>query len=288
MSSPDITRQMTAHRAAPRTLDTERGSFAILDRAAEGGHAGTALLVPGYTGSKEDFAPLLDLLAAGHYRVVAVDQRGQYQSAGGDDAAAYSTDELGRDLVAIADALDDDPHLVGHSFGGLVARAAVIAAPQAFSTVTLMSSGPSALPAGPRRSMIEAAEPHLHTIGLAGIYDAGQQSLARDPAWQPPEQPLRDFLRARFVRGSASALQHMGRTMLAEDDRVAELRATGVPAMVLYGEHDNAWSPESQSDMALRLGAREVVIDGAMHSPAIESPQATATALVRFWSKLPR
>ncbi|WP_228389565.1 alpha/beta fold hydrolase [Cumulibacter manganitolerans] len=287
MDVPQITRQTTPHRAVRREIATERGRFAALDTAPDGDAGMIVLLVPGYTGSKEDFAPLLNLLADAGPRVVAIDQRGQYQSPGTDDPGAYTVHELGADLVAVARTLGPSVHLVGHSFGGLVARAAVLADPSAFASLTLMSSGPGELPAGPRRAVIEAAEPHLHDMGLERIYDAGQQALAKDPTWQPAPEPLRSFLRQRFVSGSAHALQHMGRTMLTEPDRVADLRATGVPTLVVYGRDDNAWSPEAQSDMALRLGAREVIIDDALHSPAIENPPATARALLAFWETAP-
>ena len=38
------------------------------------------MLIPGFTGSKEDFLPILEPLAAAGRTVYAVDQRGQYQS----------------------------------------------------------------------------------------------------------------------------------------------------------------------------------------------------------------
>lgn len=283
VSSPQITRQMTAHSGSPLTITTPRGTFAAIDVHPVAEPVGTALLVPGYTGSKEDFAPIFDLLRTRGFRIVAIDQRGQYQSPGSTEAGAYSVHDLGADVVSIAHELGTPLHLVGHSFGGLVTRAAVLAEPAAFSSLTLMSSGPSELPHGPRRTMIESAEPHLHAFGLEKIYDSGQQALAGDPNWQPPPEPLRGFLRERFITSSAHALEFMGRTMLTEPDRVANLKDTGVPTLVMYGRDDNAWSPESQSDMALRLGSREVIIEGALHSPAIENPTDSATALADFW-----
>jgi len=56
-----------------------RGTFAVLEAFPEAGacELGTALLVPGYTGSKEDFLSILGELADGGRRVLAVDQRGQ-------------------------------------------------------------------------------------------------------------------------------------------------------------------------------------------------------------------
>jgi pimeloyl-ACP methyl ester carboxylesterase len=74
--------------------------------------------------------------------------------------------------------------------------------------------------------------------------------------------------------------------MLAETDRVAELAATGVPVLVAHGEADDAWLPSVQADMARRLGARHEVIDGAIHSPAVENPARTVEVLLDFWSSV--
>ncbi len=84
----------------PRRLRTARGEFAVLDRPPTGEVPlrGTVLLLPGYTGSKEDFTPVLAPLAARGYRAVAVDGRGQHASDGpADDEAAYAQDELAKD-----------------------------------------------------------------------------------------------------------------------------------------------------------------------------------------------
>src|ERR1700749_5036059 len=130
-------------------LATERGEFAVLDAMPAAGpcELSTALLVPGYTGSKEDFIAILDQLAAAGRRVVAVDQRGQYQTAGPDDPDAYDPRELGADVTALLEATKAT-HLLGHSFGGLVVREAVLGGCSPAS-LTLLSSGPAALP-GPR------------------------------------------------------------------------------------------------------------------------------------------
>src|SRR3954468_24569985 len=113
-----------AHR-----LVTVRGEFAVLDAAAapQSAPKGTALLLPGFTGSKEDFIALQVPLAEAGYRTVAVDGRGQYESAGPEaDETAYAQAELARDVLAQAEALNTRVHLVGHSLGGQIARAAVL------------------------------------------------------------------------------------------------------------------------------------------------------------------
>ncbi|WP_170111154.1 alpha/beta fold hydrolase [Antricoccus suffuscus] len=275
-------RQLTPNSAVRRDIVTGRGTFATLVAEPEGSARATALLVPGYTGSKEDFAPIYDPLAAAGLRVVGLDQRGQYQSAGGDDPALYSVESLGADIAAVADTLGTPVHLLGHSFGGLTTRAAVIGKPSAFASLTLHATGPSKLD-GQRRTVVELAAPMLPHRPLSEIYDLGQQLNAQDPSFVAPQEPLKSFFRDRFVTGSAASLLGMGESMLTEPDRVAELKATGVPVLVMYSLQDNAWAPDLQADMAVRLGAREVVVPGAMHSPAVENPAVTAATLIGFW-----
>jgi pimeloyl-ACP methyl ester carboxylesterase len=80
----------------------------------------------------------------------------------------------------------------------------------------------------------------------------------------------------------------MADAMLSEPDRVAELAATGIPLLVAHGEADDAWLPHVQAEMAARLRARYEVIDGSIHSPAVENPTRTADLLLDFWRSLPR
>ena len=240
------------------------------------------LLVPGYTGTKEDFGPIMDAIAAAGFRAVSIDLPGQYESPGPDDPAAYSTVLLGDRLRAVAGELGPQVHLLGHSFGGLVSRAAVIAAPDQFASLVLMDSGPAAL-GGTRAALIEMMEPHLEELGVEGIYDAVQALNAAAPDYVAPPADLADMLRARFVGGSAAMLAGMGTALRTEPDRVDELRATGVPTFVIYGVDDDAWLPQTQDEMAARLGAEVARIPGSIHSPAVENPEPTAQALIAFW-----
>jgi pimeloyl-ACP methyl ester carboxylesterase len=50
---------------------------------------------------------------------------------------------LGRDVLELSNYLDlQRPHLLGHSFGGLIAQQATIIDPDNWSSLTLMCSGP--------------------------------------------------------------------------------------------------------------------------------------------------
>ena len=127
-------------------IDTPRGYLAALDAwpADSVPFQGTAVLVPGFGGSKEDFIPMLTPIVAAGYRALCYDQRGQYESTGPADVRAYSMKLFAEDLqiVTAAVAAGQPVHLLGHSFGGLVARRVVITAPKAARSLTLLDSGP--------------------------------------------------------------------------------------------------------------------------------------------------
>jgi pimeloyl-ACP methyl ester carboxylesterase len=270
---------------ARRDLDTPTGPIALLE--ADGGAGTPALLVPGYTGSKEDFALILAALAGTGRRVAAMDQRGQFESPGPDDPAAYTLEALAADVHAVAAELTGPGggpvHLLGHSFGGLVTRAAVLADPAAVFSLTLLDSGPGAI-SGARRTAMEALRPLLAEGGMAAVYEQLERLAAGDAGATPRPPELAAFLRRRFLASSPVGLQAMGGALRGEPDRVEELRATGVPVLVAYGESDDSWSPAVQADMAERLAARHAVIPAAAHSPAVENPVETIRIVADFWT----
>ncbi|GAA2465982.1 alpha/beta hydrolase [Streptomyces macrosporus] len=278
MSKPPtltLPREARAYRLA-----TARGDFAVHDAGEP--RSGTALLVPGFTGSKEDFIALLAPLARQGFRVVAVDGRGQHETGGPRRESAYAQDELALDVLAQAEALDGDVHLVGHSLGGLIARAAVLRDPAPFASLTIMSSGPAAIsPAQQARTRML-----LDALAAMDMEEVWQAMRDLDPpeaadAATPPA--IGEFLRRRWLANVPEQLVATGRQLLTEPDRVAELAAVPLPKHVLSGAVDYAWPVPLMDEMARRLRARRTVIEGAEHSPGAERPRETADALAAFW-----
>jgi pimeloyl-ACP methyl ester carboxylesterase len=285
-TSLDLPEHTSAHR-----LETSRGSFAVLDAApapdAPARH-GTALLVPGFTGSKEDFLDLLTPLSAAGFRVVAIDGRGQHESGGPRDEAAYAQRELAADVTAqgaaLADAGGGPLQLLGHSLGGHIVRAALLAdGAGPWASLTLMSSGPAEITPD-QQVRTQLLIDHLPTMDMETAWramralDADREGAPETPDW------LDDFLHRRWVTTVPEQLIATARQLMKEPDRVGELAAVPLPKLVLSGEVDYAWPIPQLDAMAERLGARRVVIKGAEHSPNAEKPTETATALIAFWA----
>jgi pimeloyl-ACP methyl ester carboxylesterase len=288
------------------TLQTARGSFAVLEAQPSRGVSfrSAAVLIPGFTGSKEDFLPVLEPLASAGRTVYAIDQRGQYQSPHAADRSGYAAAELGADVLAIAEAVAGDAdgvHLVGHSMGGLIGREAVLQRAAAFLSLTLLGSGPGTI-AGQRAQTLTE---------LLAVLDPANGSLPDDRArlaeivrqvWHEQLEPqaraeatdehVIAFLRERTLRTCPIHYVAISRLLLDCPDRTDELAKAVSTAclstMVVYGENDDAWPPAEQDQMARRLGADRVCIPGAAHSPAVEAPMTTAGTLTDFWNAAER
>lgn len=269
--------------ARPVRLRTGRGVFAALDVPPTGPSSpvrGTALLVPGFMGSKEDFLPMLPALSAGGVRVVAVDCRGQYETGDASPAPSYARDDLAADLVAVTRALDAGPvHLLGHSYGGSLVRAAVISTggdPGLWASATLMNFGP----AGVSPWQQERLNLLLSVIGSMPLAEMWPFVRTKD-ATTPPD--VERFLELRWLANSPSQLAALARHMLDETDTTEALAGTGVPLSVVSGTPDETWAPDAVERMAHRLGAVFVRIEGGGHSPNVHRPAEAASALLDFW-----
>lgn len=268
----------------PVTLETERGSFATLQAVPDvGTPLGTVLLVPGWTGSKEDFTPLVDHLARFGWRTVAVDQRGQYETPGPADPSAYTLEELALDVVAMSKELGGYSQLVGHSFGGLVAREAVLADPSVFSTITLLCSGPGGFSDEAKVQGLQMLAFGLDNLPIEQVYDLKLEHDSKEPRYVAPAVEIAAFLRKRFTGNVPVSLSEISKRLIDAEDRTEKLAASGVRAQVAYGETDDGWPLAVQDRMASILGVKPQVIADAGHSPAIEQPAATARILVDFF-----
>ncbi|WP_327010055.1 alpha/beta fold hydrolase [Dactylosporangium sp. NBC_01737] len=274
-------------------LETARGAVAAL-RALPPPAADTGVpvvLCPGLIGSKEDFLPLPALAAAG-YRAYAYDYRGHYGASCDASADAlsdrdHSIRRHADDLLAVLDAVAGGgdagtPHVVGHSYGGFVVRAAALADPGRLRSAALIGCGPG-MDSPKHRKILGGFDHTLSLQGNAVMWPVVRRLIPED------DTARREFWRTRlrlmrpaFVRGALEALA-------GESDRADDLRATRLALLVLHGHRDRKlWSSTEFAGYAERAGASLAVIDGASHSPNLEQPGPTAEALLRFWAETDR
>lgn len=265
-------------------VETERGIFATLSCLTHGSSLprGQVLLIPGFTGSKEDFAALLPALAAAGWSATTYDQRGQYESpAAADDD--FSLGGLAADARALSDGVfgtAERVHLVGHSFGGLVATGAALRWPTCWASLTLLCSGPGGLGARLREDLMAVAA-GLEREGLEFVYQA-MARRDRERGWPAASPEIEEFRHRRFLANSVDSLAAFVRHLREAPDLTGNLAALDLPVNVMRGEHDT-WPHDIQDRLAEALDTRVVVIADAAHSPAWEQPEETRDALVRAW-----
>ena len=257
------------------TLETSRGSFAAQTVRASVPTA-HVLLIPGWTGSKEDFTPLLPLLAAAGFDATAYDQRGQYETAGQPDDD-YSLAGFAADAVAVSAAATDDgrSHVLGHSFGGLVAQQAAVAEPAAWRSLSLLCTGPGALGDSPTRPLSALVQ----SIGVMTLAEI-RATLPPDPSL-PPD--IAEFLDKRFTSNAEASLAAITQLLIDAPDIIDDVAATDLPFWVGRGADDDAWPHDVQAAMAKRLDTDLHVIEDAAHSPAVENPEGLLDALLPFF-----
>jgi pimeloyl-ACP methyl ester carboxylesterase len=261
------------------TIDAPSGPLAAVGMGPVDGVR--ILLVPGMSGSKEDFVLMMPLMAASGYRVEAFDMAGQYESyaAGPENlrppGAHYTLELFVDDLLAVLRSAATPVHVLGYSFAGTVGAQAAIIHPELFASLTLLSAPP------------------LHGQALRGFKVLGPISpvvpgravgrpfiaALRHNVHHAPEDRAR-FVTARFDLTRADSIGDMLALMKRTPDLDAQLRATGIPLLIVAGT-DDVWRDGLHGEYARRVGARLVLLDSG-HSPCETAPNQVTRAMLEL------
>ena len=235
------------------------------------------VLVPGATGSKEDFVLMLPLLAEAGYFVQAYDLAGNYQSATAGPAPGerYGYPLFTADLVAFLEA-GAPAHLLGYSFAGIVAQLVAAERPELVRSLTLLTTPPD--PGNSYR--------HVKWIGWLSRFLTGRQGAAL-MIWgirtnKNKVGPSRlAFVRARFDLTRRSCVDDIVRLMKNAPDAASAVRAAGLPTLVATSEHD-LWPVTRYALLAERLGARLAVYRTG-HSPCETTPHQLVRDMLHLY-----
>lgn len=267
--------------------DTERDTFAApsgpLARIALGPADGDrVVLVPGMTGSKEDFVRVMPLLAASGYRVESFDMAGQYESAeaGPPAGARYTMELFEGDLRAVL-AAGGPAHVLGYSFAGTVAASVAGAHPELVRSLTLLSTTPSV---GQALRAFKVLGPFSGTLSPAALGRLFVWVLRHNVHRAPRDRAV--FVTARFGRTRVDSVIDIFALMKQTPDVAPAVRAAGIPTLVVAGEHD-VWPLEAHRAFAQRLGGRLVILD-AGHSPCETAPNQLAAAMTGLFDGMSR
>ncbi|WP_426227058.1 alpha/beta fold hydrolase [Pseudarthrobacter sp. DSP2-3-2b1] len=241
------------------------------------------VLVPGVTGSKEDFAIMMPDLAEAGFQVVSYDLAGQYESAGAGPENLvpprnhYDYELFVDDFLAVLESGEGPAHVVGYSFAGIVAQIAYTRRPELFRSLTLLSCPPE--PGQGFRGVRRFGRFTGWANGRAGAA-LMVWGIRRNFNRITPHRLI--FVKHRFRFTRRQSVRDIYELMKRTPDLRQELAAATVPKLVAVGEHD-LWPLELHQRFAGSIGARVAVYRGG-HSPCETSPHEFARDLLDLYA----
>jgi pimeloyl-ACP methyl ester carboxylesterase len=235
------------------------------------------VLVPGVTGSKEDFYLLAPILVAAGYHVQSFDMAGQFESAdaGPVRGGHYTYGLLVADLVAFL--REGGPaHVLGYSFAGIVSELAIIEHPELFRSLTLLTAPPE--PGQAFRG--------VRIIGwlswfLTGHQGAGLMIWGIVTNKNKVSESRLAFVRSRFDLTRRSSVDDIVGLMKRVPDVRYRVAASGIPVLVATGDHD-LWPTHLHAANARALGARLAVYRTG-HSPCETAPHQLGRDMIQLF-----
>ncbi|MBW8872274.1 MAG: alpha/beta hydrolase [Leifsonia sp.] len=235
------------------------------------------VLIPGVTGSKEDFYLLAPILVAAGYYVQSFDLAGQYESAeaGPVSGGRYTYGLLVADVVAFL--RDGGPaHVLGYSFAGILSELALVEHRELFRSLTLLTAPPE--PGQAFRS--------VRIIGwlswlLNGRAGAGLMIWGITTNKNRVSDSRLAFVRSRFASTRRSSVDDIVCLMKRVPDVRAAVAASGVPVLVATGDHD-LWPTHLHAENARALGAHLAVYRTG-HSPCETAPHQLGRDMIALF-----
>jgi len=223
------------------------------------------------------FAPLEQLAAMGR-QVVFYDQLGCGDSDRPDDGSLWSVELFVEEVDAVRDALGlDRIHLLGQSWGGILAQEYALTQPDGLASLVLSSTLASADQwVAEQRRLLEALGPGAGDDEYHAAY-----FCRRDPP--PPETEQWKAKRNVAVYEAMWGPNEWTCTgVLAGWDVRARLGEMRVPALVLSGRYDACTPVVAETLVRGIPDAEHVLFEDSAHIPFVEEPERYRRVLTDF------
>ena len=212
----------------------------------------------------------------GRFRVLRYDIRGH--GASDTPIDAYKIDDLGRDALALLDALQiDSVHFCGLSLGGIVGQWLGRHAPARIERLVLANTAAHLPPPDKWNALMKLAKEKGMPAVVPVLLD---RWLTRGFRLEAPREESRigDMILAASPLGFAGCC-----AALRDVDLRSELKRIEVPTLVIAGSADAAVPVEDMRALAEAIPAAQLrLLDEAPHFANIERPAAFTEALLRF------
>ncbi len=242
------------------------------------------LAVHGGPGNSSDYMISLEQLQSEELTVVTYDQRGTGRSS--EPSEGYSLLKYVEDLEAVRKALDAEKvHILGHSWGGIVAMRYATIYSQKIKTLTLMASGPPSIDPvklGQKRlvqRIIELQEkgiiPRELPSGGVEIVQAILPAYFSDPHFEMPKE-------LKNMSFNQNVSDHTF-SELGEWDFTEEVNKIEFPVLILWGADDPFGFPmmETTRDAFASTTVNTVVLNNCGHYWH-ECPQEAFDQIIAF------
>jgi len=213
------------------------------------------------------------------YRIVRHDARGHGRSAAPD--GDYSIDELGRDALAVLDAVGtSQAHIVGLSLGGLTAMWLALHAPTRVRGIVLANTAA-------RIGIPERWNERIAQVQSDGMAVIGESALTR---WFTDDFRNREPHTIAHFRGMIANCAPQGYSgccaVLRDTDLRDDIARIAAPTLVIAGEQDAATTPADAELLRERIPGARLVTLPAAHLSNVEQPTAFTNAVLAFLSDI--
>ena len=239
------------------------------------GQGPAVVMLHGLGGTSNSFQTLMPRL--GGYRVVRPDLPGAGRSPV--PRGKISADGLATSLLAVLGNLGiERAHIVGHSFGTLVAQHLAARSPSLAASLTLF--GPIIAPAEAARGRLRDRATLARESGMDVVAD-GLLGGSLSSATHRDNPLAAAFVRESHMRQDAEGFAKSCEALA--DAEGADLAMIACPALVVTGEDDGVGPPSVAEDLAGRIpGSRCVALQRCGHWTPIEKPEECGTLLAEF------